>query len=67
MNTDKLMSQFSVPVCLAEEPLWNTKWSMVGQHCSLRWGTAPVRVLAGHHSIAATRKHDKCHVTGHIF
>ena len=33
-------------------------WSMAGEHCPLQWGTAPVRVLASHDSIAATRKHD---------
>ena len=41
-----------------------TMWSMVGEYCPLQWGTAPVRVLASHHSIAAIRKCDKCHVTG---
>ena len=33
-------------------------WSMVGEHCPLQSGAAPVIVLASHHCIAAIRKHD---------
>ena len=59
MNTDKLMSlSTSLP------SRGTTKWSMVGEHCPLQWGTAPVRLLESHHSIAAIRKRDNCRVTG---